>query len=218
MRQNLRSNLIGLGVLVCLWASAGSLVADLITNPAQLDAILGDQVQLEDFEGFSIAGGTYQSVPNPLNSNTAPGYMGILPGVTYHSPEWLRLYASSLLGDSSNVLAGGAQIDIVFDRPQLAVGMYIKNITGNLDYNDTITFYRGSLALGSVADTVSSGGETFYGWQDPLGIDRVVVQSDVWAIVDNVEFGVVVPEPAAGWCGVVVAGLICARRRRPGHR
>lgn len=90
--------------------------ADLVTSQAVLDGILGDQVQTEDFEGFSLHGGTFQDAPNPLNSSTAPAYMGIQPGVTYSSPRWLRFYATTLLGDDSIVLAGDYHIDVDFHQ------------------------------------------------------------------------------------------------------
>lgn len=190
--------------------------ADLLTSQTDLDGILGDQVQIEDFEGFSLHGGTFQDAPNPLNSSTAPAYMGIQPGVTYSSPRWLRFYATTLLGDDSIVLAGDDHIDVEFHQTQLAVGLYTKNITGNLDYQNTISFYRGDQLLGSVDYVLPSGGWTFYGWRDPLGVDRISVNSsNAWAIVDNIEWGIAVPEPSMGvLLLMVLAGVSSVRRRR----
>ena len=202
---------------ICIIASAfGSAArADLLTSQAVLDGILGDQVQIEDFEGFSLHGGTFQDAPNPLNASTAPAYMGIQPGVTYGSPRWLRFYATTLLGDDSIVLAGDYHIDVDFHQRQLAVGLYTKNITGNLDYQNTISFYRDGQLLGSADYVLPSGAWTFYGWRDPLGVDRISVNSsNAWAIVDNIEWGIAVPEPSMGMVLAIVAAWALNDRRR----
>lgn len=107
----------------------------------------------------------------------------------------------------------------------MAVGLYTKNITGNLDYQNTISFYRSDQLLGSVDYVLPSGGWTFYGWRDPLGVDRISVNSsNAWAIVDTIEWGIAVPEPSMGVLLLMVlagvssralgGGVICARRRK----
>lgn len=184
--------------LICL---AGTAHAQRIDTRAQLDAILGDQQLLEDFEGFSLAGGTSLSAPNPLNALTQPAGWGILAGPTYSSPAWLRFYTTFMYGDDSNVLAGSNDLTITFDQPQAAVGLDIVSITGNLTYHDVVTFFHGSTELGSIARDIPPGGELFVGWQNQsAGITSVhVVQtgSSGWSIVDNIAWGVDVSTCAA---------------------
>lgn len=177
-------------ILTCLNAVAH---AQEISTRAALDAILDDQARLEDFEGFSLAGGSWLTAPNPLNADTQlPGW-GILAGPTYSSPAWLRFYTTSMYGDDSNVLAGSNDLFIVFDEPQLAVGFDIVSITANLTYHDTVTFYNDTTPIGSISRDIAPGGELFVGWQNAAGITSIrVIQSGTsgWAIVDNIEWGV----------------------------
>lgn len=177
--------------LACTCATA---IAQQIDTRPQLDAILGDQLLLEDFEGFSLAGGTYVTAPNPLDAFTQPAGWGILAGPTYSSPAWLRFYTTLMYGDDSNVLAGSNDLLITFDEPQRAVGLDIVSITGNLTYHDVVTFYHGATELGSITRDIPPGGELFVGWQNQsAGITSVhIVQtgSSGWSIVDNVEWGI----------------------------
>ncbi|MCL4222033.1 MAG: hypothetical protein KJZ65_11770 [Phycisphaerales bacterium] len=163
-----------------------------IETRAQLEAVLGDALVLEDFEGFSIHGGTSVAAPNPLNSATQPAGWGIMPGVTYSSPHWLRVYASFVWGDDSNVLAGGDDLLIAFDQPQQAVGLDVVSITGNVMYHDVVTFSHGEDVLGTVELDLLPGGEAFVGWRHPAGITHVRVRETAtagWAIIDNVAWG-----------------------------
>ena len=179
-------------LLVSLLVGSAALAGE-IPSYAQLESILGDQLLQEDFEGFSLAGGTSIPAPNPLDSTTKPEW-NLEPGVTYSSTYSLVVYAGQLLGDDSNILAGVGgnpnDVTIEFVAPQLAVGLYLVNITGNLDYQETVTFSRGSIEVGSLELTLPSASEHFVGWQDFLGITTIRVTSDSFALVDNVTWGV----------------------------
>ncbi|RMH10172.1 MAG: hypothetical protein D6695_11905 [Planctomycetota bacterium] len=181
--------------IVLLALSTVSVGAQPILTRAELDAILGDQVQLEDFEGPSVPGGLYLDAPNPLNSDTAPFTWDIQPGVTYSSPYWLRLYATFMYGDDSNALAGSSDVLITFDRPQEAVGLDVVSITANLTYHDVVTFYHDSEALGTIELDLPPAGEAFVGWQHQAGITHVSIRepdTPGWAIIDNVAWGLAV--------------------------
>lgn len=184
--------------LIALSVALGAATAHAqqIETRTELDAILGDQQYIEDFEGFSLAGGTYVTAPNPLNSITQLSGWGILSGVTYSSPYWLRFYTTFMYGDDSNVLAGSNEVLITFDEPQLAVGFDIVSITGNVTYHDAVTFYHHSIELGSVSRDIAPGGELFVGWQNAAsGITSArIVQTGAsgWSIIDNVEWGITV--------------------------
>ena len=181
-----------------------------ISDPATLASILGDQEQIEDFEGFSLSGGTSTPAPNPLNSSTKPQW-GLLSGVSYGSLHNLAVYTGQLLGDDSNILAGvgsaNNDVTISFGVPQLAVGFYLVDITGNLDYHETITFLNGTTALGSVNLTLPKASAQFLGWKDTAGITSVRVTSDAFAMVDNVTWGVTATPVAWANLGSGLAGV-----------
>ena len=213
-----KANCLRLLLVAWLLNFGVALSADLVETQAELDAILTDQARQEDFEGLSVAGGSSVVAPNPLNSMTASPSWGIVPGATYSSPTWLRLYASSLFGDDSNVLAGGNELHVEFAQPQRAIGFYNKNITGGgFDYNITISFYRGNLLLDSFDYVLPSTGEEFRGWEDAMGITSLTVQSsNSWAIIDNIQWGIsvaTVPEPVAIF-PVLILGGWCIKRRK----
>jgi hypothetical protein len=197
-------------VVLALVAAAASAQSGLITSAAQLQATLGDKLLLEDFEGFSLAGGTSAAAPNPLSAITKPQWH-LLSGVTYSSLHSLGVYTGQLLGEDSNILAGVGSstndVTIAFDAPQLAVGFYLVDITGNLDYHETITFLRGATVLGSTNLVVPSAGAQFLGWQDAGGITSARVTSDSFAMVDDVMWGVTAAPVVWTGLGSGLAGI-----------
>ncbi len=188
-------------IVFVLMAASAAAQSGLIQNAAQLEATLGDKLQLEDFEGLSLAGGTSTPAPNPLNAGTKPSWH-LLSGVSYDSTHNLGMYTGQLLGDDSNILAGVGSstndVTITFDAPQLAVGFYLVDITGNLAYHETITFLRGATVVGTTSLVLPSASEHFIGWQDASGITSARVTSDAFAMVDNVMWGVAVA-PVGVW-------------------
>lgn len=182
--------------------AASSALGGPVASVSQLDAILGDQVLLEDFEGLSISGGGTIPVPNPLSAATQPSGWGILSGVVYSSPDSLAMHAGFLHGDSSNVLQGATNLLITFTKPQAAVGFDIVDGTGNVPYHDTVTFYHGAQILGTLEFNLSAPGDAFAGWQDEVqGITSARVVSvgtgfSGLSVVDNIEWGIdVIPVP-----------------------
>ena len=209
---------VSTSVLLPAWAGA-------LQNFGELEAILGDAIVLEDFEGPNLFGGSSIAVPNPLNTDTAPAQWNIEPGATYRSDRNLGLYTGQLLGGASNILGGvGAlpgednTVTVQFQLRQAAVGFYLVNITGNLNYTETVTFYQGATVLGFMALTLPQASERFVGWHDPTGITAARVTSDSFALVDNVAWGVsVVPEPSTSALTLFGAAALCvlrASRRR----
>jgi hypothetical protein len=182
--------------------------ADQIATDAELQAILGGDSQIEDFEGINLAGGTSLGSPNPLNSATALASWGILPGVSYRSGDGLGFFGTFLLGNDSVVLGGSPSltstnrnITVTFDAPQLAIGFYVLNTTGNLSFQDTATFYRNSTVIGTLNLSMPTAGARFAGWLDAGGVTSVRVTSNQWVLLDNMSWGVnvaAVPEPGAG--------------------
>ena len=178
-------------------ASGSLAAAGPIATRTQLDSILGDQMLLEDFEGLSVHGGTTAAAPNPLNSSTAPSGWGILSGVTYSSTDLLRLYGGYLHGDDSVILQSTGEMLVTFHEPQRAVGFDIVDSTGNIPYHDVVTFYHGTVVLGTLEFDLGSPGDAFVGWEDAaVGITaaRVVCTTVSFGLasVDNVEWGAAV--------------------------
>jgi hypothetical protein len=191
-----------LGPLLLLVA-VPALRAEVIDSYAALEVFLDDQLLMEDFEGISIHGGTSIVAPNPLTSSTAPTW-GILPGVVYSSPDELALYGGQLLGDDSNILTARGNalantLNITFDNPQLAIGFYLVNITGNFDYHETINFLSDAVVLESLSLTLPSASELFMGRRFAAGITAVQVVSDAFALADNVTWGIAVPGVAGDY-------------------
>jgi len=177
-------------------------LAGQIATVAQIDAILGDQVTLEDFEGVSISGGGTVSAPNPLNASTQPPTWGILPGISYQAAGSLALHAGFLDGDSSNILQGGTLLTLTFDQPQRAAGFRVIDSTGNIPYHDTITFFHNAQVLGTLEFDLPPATDTFAGWEDgALGVTSITIASigtgfSGLPTIDNVEWGIVVTPPA----------------------
>ena len=195
-----RSRSVVASLLVTLLVSGTTvdLRAEGIDSYTALETILGDHLLREDFEGISLAGGTSIVAPNPLSSSTAPPNWGIQQGVTYSSPSALALYTGQLLGDDSNILAARGNavsntMDVVFDTPQSAIGFYLVNITGNLDYDETVVFYHNANVLESLMLTLPSASELFMGRQFGSGITSMQVTSSAFSLVDNVTWGLAAP-------------------------
>ncbi len=214
-----RNALVGFVSTVVITTAAAAQAGPL-NSFAELQAILGDQMVFEEFEGLSLPGGTSQDAPNPLNATTAPTW-NLQSGATYGASQTLTLYNSA-----TNVLAARQDSPLnewtmTFDQPQLATGFDLVNFTANLDYNETVTFFRGGVSLGGLSLTLLRGSRQFVGWQDPSGITSVSVTSDAFAIVDDIAWGVsaAVPEPSpALLCGsallVLLLGWRVTRTRR----
>ncbi len=166
--------------------------AEIVATRGELDAILTDTVQLEDFEGVSVHGGTFLTVPNPLSSLTAPAYFDVLPGVTYFAPAAdLSVYGGYYAGDASNFLTTSGEMLISFDEPQVAAGLALIHAA-------TVEFRSGAQVLGTVAAPQAS----FAGWNHPvLGITSIKVTSTnqydrAW--IDDVEWGLNLAELCQG--------------------
>jgi hypothetical protein len=204
-------------------------IAGQVASQAELALILGDSLEMEDFEGVNLAGGTSLGAPNPLSSLNAPASWGIVPGVTYQSGNGLGFFGAFVQGNDSVVLGGSPSLGatninmtISFAAPQLAVGLMVVNITGNLAYHDTVTFYNNATVLGSLNITLPGAGgpsgARFVGWQDLAGITSVRLGSDVITIVDDVTWGVnvsAVPElPVSALWALGLLGLMASNKHR----
>ena len=189
-------------VLAVIPLAVGGAQAQQIPTRVELEGILTDNGDIEDFEGVSVHGGTVFPTPNPLSDETAPWNM--LPGASYSTPGTLVLYGGFLHGDDSNILEGARDLLVVFDEAQEAMGFDLVNVSGNVTYHDTITIYHNAVLLATLEYDVPAGSDFFVGWHDAArGVTSVRVVSDRLSAIDNVEFGLVVANPQcpADWDG-----------------
>jgi hypothetical protein len=173
--------------------------ADVVATRAELDALLANTEEyLEDFEEVSVHGGTSLPVPNPFNYVTgAPLWSSMLPGVTYSSAGSLVIYGGFLWGDDSNILQGISDVLINFDVPQVAVGFDLDGVA-NAIYHQAVTYYHGTTVIGAREFDMAPGATLFIGWQDPVGMTSVHVETSATgftarAEIDNVAWGLDAP-------------------------
>lgn len=169
--------------------------AQQLNSRAQLEAILDDQILLEDFETVSLHGGSLIEVPNPLNADTvdkAPFGMDVLPGVTYESPTILYLYAGFISGEDDIYLRALDTLTITFDQPQIAMGLDLPGTP-----NTTVTIYTRD---GSVLDQITTTNALFFGYQAPAqGISSLTIThpTSTYIAANNVAYGAdFIPCPA----------------------
>ena len=167
-------------------------VAQPLATFAELEAILTDQIVIEDFEGLSLhAGGTLE-VPNPLNSITVDdlGFgWNLEPGVTYEAPDMLSIHAGFIGGDDDVYLQSFDTAEIRFDVPQVAFGVDLLAFSAGESY--TIEVYGRDDSLIESFEKPSDNG-FFVGYQAPTqGISRVVISHPVLSVilVNNFTFG-----------------------------
>ncbi|PCI06756.1 hypothetical protein COB72_11440 [bacterium] len=160
---------------------------------AELEAILTDQIQSENFEGISLQGGTSIDVPNPLNSVTIlqlPWNWDIQAGVTYESPTRLEMHAGFSGGDENVYLRAYDGVEIRFDVGQVAFGLNLMSFASGTAY--TIELFDRNDVLIETIIRPSDAGATFFGYQAPtVGISRAVFTHPTlnFMIIDNVSFG-----------------------------
>lgn len=178
---------IGIGLMF-----VSSAAAQQISSFAALEAVLDDQIQIEDFEGISLHAGSTLEVPNPLDEITVlqlPFNWDLQGGVAYESPTLLNIHAGFLGGDDDVYLQSVDGIEIRFDVGQVAFGMNLLGFASGSAY--TIEVYdRDDVLIESFADPSDNG--SFIGYQAPtLGISRVVISHPTISTiaVNNMTFG-----------------------------
>lgn len=171
--------------------------AERIETRTELDAILsGSEEYLEDFEHVSFHSGGQMPLPNPFNAVTgAPLWADLIPFATYSSTGSLTMLAWFLHGDDSNILLGTGDITITFDDAQLAVGFDLDGAGDTL--HQIVTFSNGPTVIDTWAFDLAPATTLFVGWQNPVGITSVQIETTVAGSpatteVDNVAWGVAI--------------------------
>lgn len=173
---------------VALVASASAALGQQIPDRPTLDAILGSNQTLEDFESFDVASGDAVNLDVTFLDHTTianaqgPGLVEL--GATYIDPSGFQLQWN---GDqfhersTKTILAHGINgaIGIFYNPSVQAMGLDLTNFAG-FGYSGTATIFDVSgFPVGSVDFTLSgSGGERFFvGWLHPEGILGVAIHS-----------------------------------------
>jgi len=187
--KNRRFRLVhGLAIILSPLAHAG-----VVGTFVELEAILTDQILLEDFEGVSLHAGGVLDLPNPLNSITVeklPFPFDIQAGITYESPAALALNAGFIAGDDDVYLRSQDELEIRFDQAQVAFGFDLVGAFPESEYS--IGVYDRDDALIETFVVNSENGISFAGYHAPtIGISRVVISHPVSSsiAVNNVAFG-----------------------------
>jgi hypothetical protein len=220
----MRLHSIVVAALAGLANLAGSAAADVIPDRATLDAILGGNQILEDFESFDIAAGAAASLDVfSLDSTTIAGGQGpglVEPLATYLDPSRVQLQwnGDTYFGlESKTLLANGATGDlwIVYDTPMRAIGLDLRAFSG-FGWTGAVDVYSpGNVLLGTINASLATGGaeNVFAGWEDVGGIGHIEISSPNYSwspVIDNHGYGV----PAPGAIAVLGLGAILRRRTR----
>ena len=86
--------------------AAGAASAGRVETRAELESVLDDQIEIEDFEGISIAGGTIEELPNPLSSESFLSGASFQESTKVLTEAALRGAEDTLVGLKENVLLG----------------------------------------------------------------------------------------------------------------
>ncbi|MCP3980289.1 MAG: hypothetical protein GY716_13375 [bacterium] len=159
-------------------AAGAAAQAGQVLSFAELEAVLTDQLIVEDFEGLSLHGGSTYPAPNPLHDGNV-GW-GMEPGVTYAADDTLRYRNPS---DDIVLEATGPapnEMTLTFDEPQSAVGFSL----GAGGQSATVVFYSDATVLASI-DTPAA----FVGWHAFAGITSVSIGADATITIDDLGWG-----------------------------
>ncbi len=207
------------GVAMLILVGLGPMVAqaDLIQDRPTLEALLGDNGILEDFETLAVPeGGQRSDSSGFLNSDSifdgsGPGL--VQPGATYSAPS-LFWNGNNYFGLITQTLGDSTgwrdwQITIDFTTAVSAMGLDLQGYAGFGMEGTVSVFDTNNLLLST---TAVDGG--FFGSEDVGGIGRVVVDTQIdnnYIMIDNHLYGI--PEPST-IAILTVLGLAAVTRRR----
>ena len=214
-----------LTLIAAIGLLAGSASADFIPDRATLDAILGGNQILEDFESFDIGYGEAVNLDVFfLDSVTIANGQGpglVEPGAAYYDPSEVKLQWNGDLYyeiPSKTLCSNGndGEIHILYDTAVYAMGI---DLLGYIGYGDSGVFEvydaNNSLIGSATFQHMYGGSEViFVGWENAGGIGRVVLSHDNWPwspVIDNHGYGI--PAPGA-LAALGLFGLFGSRRRR----
>ena len=182
------------------------------------------------FEGFENmdAAGTV-TFTSPLNSTSnIPGIVSpgeIVAGIDFDLTSGHNAYVAAPGQSANTTRAIGVNIptsagwQVTFSNPATAFGVDVfQNFGGGSQSGRPIQvtvdlFDSTSTLIDSTEITVPSGGPGFFGVASAVGIKYLTINNvSSFDVIDNVEFGAAVPEPAT--LGLLALGLVGIARRR----
>jgi hypothetical protein len=219
----MKRSVVALCALVVFFGATVRAGAGQIATRAQLNAILGGNQILENFETLNVPQGGQRNSSSPLDSTTlfdgsGPGL--VQPGARYSSGGANPLFwngngyfnlNTQTLGDSSDWRGWG--MSITYTTLVDAFGFDMQGYQG-FPMTGMVSVYDQANVL--LSSTAVNGG--FFGWENAAGIGRVVIAADTgYIMIDNHGYGRAVPEPAGAVAFFMIAALVVgfARKWRP---
>lgn len=222
-------HLLFAGAMLLGGLGSASANAQAITSRAALNALLGANQTLENFELFTNT--SQISDTQTLNSTTnwaSQGTGKVAAGVNYSAGSGngaMFLNTDGYYGLSSHTLGDafpGRALNMVYTAPVTAFGIDLQGYAG-YDAGGIISVYdtMGTLLSATNVQGGYNGASSFFGWQNAGGIGRVVIAAtngNGYIMIDNHGFGTNavagVPEPATWAMMIFGFGFVGAAVRR----
>ena len=194
-------------LLFCV--SVSSVQADYIADRATLDALLGGNQTLEDFESFIIPQDEsfVDLKVSSLDEFTVVGRQG--PGLVESGAIYNQSSGSGSLNwiddgtfniDTKSIVAqgpGAIEMEIVYTTAVTAMGVDLRGIIGFGYFGTAVVYDASDVFVSSTNFEIFNGGveSLFFGWEHSAGIGRVVItdlkNGDFSPFIDNHGYGVV---------------------------
>ncbi len=227
---NKSQTLCGVVALACVAGAPLGANADLIGSRITLEGLLGDAGTFDDFEAYDIGDDAANVLFDPageivnlltstsIANGQGPGLVKdgavytTTPGVAMQwcGNAWFGMDSKTIGGNS-----GGGYTAIEYTELVTAMGVDVQVFSGYGGAHQARVYDLSNNLVG-VHDFSVTGGRYFFGWEYAAGIGRVEIDflAYSWgAFIDDHQFGVAVPAPAAlSMFGL--AGLLGTRRRR----
>jgi hypothetical protein len=221
MKRLVSANLIG--AILMVTSTVYGLVPGQIADRATLQAMLGINAKTETFENISLPPNGLLQLGDNLNSSSVhlgygPGL--VIPGVSFRNRSDVQIYSSTFSGGTSKYVGySSGDFWIEFSPPVLAIGMDVYSFAGYSGSTHVNIVDPNDITVGDFVVSGISGATVpkFLGFENAGRISKVLFSTFTGGpILDNVTFGIPVPEPASVCLisAAVVSAILCRNRGR----